>query len=219
MALQTSGAITLAEIQTEFGGANPISMSEYYAGGAYVPSGTTGTNGAVPTSGQISFSQFYGTSDFVMPTITLGNHTLTITSDDVDPITASIYFILQTGGNAIGTSSSTALDGGVVELDSVGQVTQSDFSIEQWLDGGLSSDVSVYVTQTSGSALVAGSDALNTYLNMGTTRQWGLQSTRSTLGSQAKAATLSFSLVQASNTANVLDTATINLSCQVSVTT
>lgn len=67
MALQTSGAITLAEIQTEFGGANPISMSEYYAGGAYVPSGTSGTNGAVPTSGQISFSQFYGTSDYTAP--------------------------------------------------------------------------------------------------------------------------------------------------------
>jgi hypothetical protein len=65
MTLQTSGAITLAQIQTEFGGANPISMSEYYAGGAYVPAGTSGTNGAVPSSGQISFSQFYGTSDFV----------------------------------------------------------------------------------------------------------------------------------------------------------
>lgn len=67
MALQTSGAITLAQIQTEFGGANPISMNEYYAGGAYVPSGTSGTNGAVPTSGQISFSQFYGTSDYTAP--------------------------------------------------------------------------------------------------------------------------------------------------------
>ena len=60
-ALQSSGAITLAQIQTEFGGSNPISMSEYYRGGSYVPShgGTTG----IPSSGQISMSQFYGKQD------------------------------------------------------------------------------------------------------------------------------------------------------------
>lgn len=65
MTLQTTGALTLAQIQTEFGGVNPISLNEYYAGGANVPSGTSGTNGAVPASGQISMSQFYGTSDVV----------------------------------------------------------------------------------------------------------------------------------------------------------
>jgi hypothetical protein len=62
MALPTSGPLTLAQIQTEFGGSNPISLSEYYAGGAYVPSGTTGTNGAVPSSGAISIANFYGTA-------------------------------------------------------------------------------------------------------------------------------------------------------------
>ena len=62
MTLQTSGAISLANIQTEFSGANPIGINEYYAGGSYVPAGTSGTNGAVPSSGQISFSQFYGTA-------------------------------------------------------------------------------------------------------------------------------------------------------------
>ena len=63
MTLQTSGAISLSQIQTEFGGANPIAMSEYYAGGANVPGGTSGVNGAVPASGTISVSMFYGTSD------------------------------------------------------------------------------------------------------------------------------------------------------------
>jgi len=62
MAIQTSGAITLSDIQTEFGGSNPVSLSEYYAGGSYVPSGTSGTNGSVPASGAISLSNFYGTS-------------------------------------------------------------------------------------------------------------------------------------------------------------
>jgi len=62
MALPTSGALPLSDIQTEFGGSNPVSLSEYYAGGSYVPSGTSGTNGAVPASGGISLSDFYGTS-------------------------------------------------------------------------------------------------------------------------------------------------------------
>lgn len=61
MALPTSGALSLQAIQTEFGGTNPISLSEYYAGGLYVPAGTTGTNGIVPSSGLISFDKFYGT--------------------------------------------------------------------------------------------------------------------------------------------------------------
>lgn len=56
MALPASGTITLADIQTEFGGSNPISLSEYYRGGAYV----TPNNTNVPTSGTISLSNFYG---------------------------------------------------------------------------------------------------------------------------------------------------------------
>lgn len=61
MTLQSSGAISLSQIQTEFGGSNPVSMSEYYAGGANVPGSTSGVNGAVPASGTISMSKFFGT--------------------------------------------------------------------------------------------------------------------------------------------------------------
>lgn len=57
MTLQSSGAISLNDIQNEFGGANPIGMNEYYAGGSYVPSGT----GSIPSSGTINFAQFYST--------------------------------------------------------------------------------------------------------------------------------------------------------------
>lgn len=56
MALQSSGAINLAQIQTEFGGVNPISISEYYRNGLYV----TSNNINVPVSGPIAFSNFYG---------------------------------------------------------------------------------------------------------------------------------------------------------------
>jgi hypothetical protein len=66
MPLPTSGALSLNDIQTEFGGTNPISLNEYYAGGAFVPAGTSGTNGAVPTSGTISILNFYGTQAVIL---------------------------------------------------------------------------------------------------------------------------------------------------------
>lgn len=57
--------LSLQQIQTEFGGTNPIALNEYYAGGANVPSGTVGyPNGGgpvpIPTSGTISINNFYG---------------------------------------------------------------------------------------------------------------------------------------------------------------
>jgi hypothetical protein len=64
MPLPTSGPLSLTDIQTEFGGSNPIGLNEYYAGGGLVPAGTTGTNGAVPSSGQIAISNFYGTQAY-----------------------------------------------------------------------------------------------------------------------------------------------------------
>ena len=36
MTLQSSGAISLAQVQTEYGGSNPISFNEYLRNGTYV---------------------------------------------------------------------------------------------------------------------------------------------------------------------------------------
>lgn len=56
-------AISLNDIQTEFGGSGEIGINEYYAGGSYVGSGTANSTGtAIPTSGQISFLNFSGAS-------------------------------------------------------------------------------------------------------------------------------------------------------------
>ena len=57
MALQSSGAISLNDIATEFGGSTPHSLSEYY-----------GVASGVPSSGTISFDDFYGTSSDSTPT-------------------------------------------------------------------------------------------------------------------------------------------------------
>jgi hypothetical protein len=54
-------AISLGNIQTEFGGSNPIAISEYYAGAGLVAAGTANaTSVAIPTSGTISFANFSG---------------------------------------------------------------------------------------------------------------------------------------------------------------
>ena len=51
-ALPSSGPLSMSQIQGEFGGSNPISLSEYYGAAA-----------GVPSSGVISISDFYGKSD------------------------------------------------------------------------------------------------------------------------------------------------------------
>ena len=61
MTIKASGTLSFSEIQAEFGGAHPISLSEYYRGGGRVPSGTS----AIPASGAIKLSNFYGTSNIV----------------------------------------------------------------------------------------------------------------------------------------------------------
>lgn len=72
MALPTSGTISLADIQDEFGGPSaPISLGNYYAGGGNVPAGTSGTNGAVPASGTLGLYHFYGTTKSTDPTVGL----------------------------------------------------------------------------------------------------------------------------------------------------
>tara|TARA_B100001057_G_scaffold106067_1_gene103692 strand:+ start:1653 stop:2303 length:651 start_codon:yes stop_codon:yes gene_type:complete len=71
MTLQSSGAISLSQIQSEWGGSSPISLSEYYRNS--LPSGRT-NYGSIPTSGAISMSNFFGTNSAVASiTIATGN--------------------------------------------------------------------------------------------------------------------------------------------------
>lgn len=73
MALPVTGPLSLSEIQTEFGGAQPISMGEYYKGGPYVNQYSLAPN--VPISGPIAISDFYGANHYVpqLRTVTLAD--------------------------------------------------------------------------------------------------------------------------------------------------
>lgn len=78
MAVKSSGTLSFnTDIVGEFSGDTPHSLSEYYRNGSYV----TPNNTNVPTSGEISFSDFYGgtatvsASDVITPVTINGQST------------------------------------------------------------------------------------------------------------------------------------------------
>ena len=107
MALPASGAISLANIQTEFGGSTPTSISEYYRGGGLVTSNNTG----VPETGQISISNFYGAAGLatIYEQVLTGSGTFT-------PLYAGVSAIItmQSGGGGGNRSGNWSQYGGAV---------------------------------------------------------------------------------------------------------
>lgn len=71
MAIQSSGQISLLDIYNEFGGPSnvDINLFNYYRGGLYVPDESF--NNSIPTSGQISLFDFYGTYAFIYAFFTI----------------------------------------------------------------------------------------------------------------------------------------------------
>lgn len=126
MTLPTSGPISLFSLQSEFGGATPIGMNEYYRGGGLVdPNIIAGTgsfqtdpmtpNGGpvlIPSSGTIQASHFYGTQSLIV-----GNSGIIsapvdsdVTSDFVDvTLPAGVdlirFFLVGAGGGGGGNDT------------------------------------------------------------------------------------------------------------------
>jgi hypothetical protein len=134
MALKTSGFLRLSEIQGEFGGDNPISMSEYYRSGIYVPDISINLN--IPTSSTINVSDFYGSgasvSSFTITASTTSVNegdsvTFTINTSDSD---GTLYWTLSTSDltNSDFTSPANAvtLGGSVLITGNTGTV---DFTL------------------------------------------------------------------------------------------
>ena len=108
MTLQTSGTITLSQIQSEHGGANPIGMNELYRGGSNVQNhnNTDGTLNptAIPTSGTISINQFYGSSNNAT---VVGNNFAVMTSGTYQEV--GKFPNLYTGYDARTSGSTTGI--------------------------------------------------------------------------------------------------------------
>jgi hypothetical protein len=105
MPLPTSGQLSLNDIQVEFGGTNPISLTEYYAGGGFVPAGTSGTNGAVPSSGTISVLSFYGTQSVILKGYWGGGNWSQVPVSVALPVTNEIDGIQFSNESAINPSA------------------------------------------------------------------------------------------------------------------
>ena len=91
-----TGAASFSDIQTEFGGSNPISLNEYYTGGGLTKSniGSFAPNG-IPSSGTISVNDFRGAQN-------VGEtHSFVITRG-----TGSLFSTNYYGFNAFATGSS-----------------------------------------------------------------------------------------------------------------
>lgn len=74
MTIKSSGSsLAISEIAAEFGGSTPHSLSEYYRGGSLVPSASS-TSG-IASSGAITMSSFYGTSNRIAITLTISGDT------------------------------------------------------------------------------------------------------------------------------------------------
>ena len=104
MTIPSSGSLAISAIQTEFGGSNPISMSEYYAGGANTPAGTTGNNGTIPSSGALDFNDFRGSTKASFMTATGGSITTT-GNFKVHSFTGSSTFTVTNAGVGYSFSS------------------------------------------------------------------------------------------------------------------
>lgn len=187
MTLPSSGPLTLANIQTEFGGSNPISLSEYYAGGSYVPAGTTGTYGAVPSSGTISIRNFYGTSNVV---ISITDQTIS----DLDASAAYAYYILTSGG--------------LVQSSTQGGGT-SPTTLETWCTPtSQASNYEALVTVTSGS-LSGGTSG--SWVALSSSRAWYVEEFSSGASNQC----IFTVQIRRIGTSTTLDTATITLEATV----
>ena len=68
MSIPTSGAVTLADIIAEFGGATTQPLHDYVRGGSYVPN--TATNAGVPISPPITIDDLRGASAYTALSIT-----------------------------------------------------------------------------------------------------------------------------------------------------
>ena len=111
MAIASSGAISISDLSSEFGGSGARSLSDYYAGAGLVASLLTDSSGnAVPSSSTIKLSDFYTTAKFVAGSFT----TLSGSSTATVPTGANamhVQFAVAGGGGGCGGADYDSVGG------------------------------------------------------------------------------------------------------------
>jgi len=167
MALQGTGAISLADLATEFGDSAPHSMSEFYAGGSLVGA----HNSSVPSSGAISLSNFYNataalvlditsnTSDYDILTAATaaGYNAATDTTPIIVNVAAGVDITATSGNPGITTGALNAASDVTINIAATASVCGFDGA--QGANGG---------TNSAGSAGGNGTDAIKFAVASGT---------------------------------------------------
>lgn len=189
MTLPTSGPLSLNDIKGEFGGPASPSLGDYYAGGTYVPAGTSGTYGAVPTAGNpISIRNFYGTTSLV------------VNFNDCY-VDGGYQYYTSIAGYQICGNTSGAITIGNAYTDINGTYSQ----FEQWVTPtSAASNYEVYATYTGNAP--SGS-VTSSWVSCSSNPIWYV----STTGNDSKSTTLTLQVRKVSTT-TVIDTWNVYLS-------
>lgn len=150
MTLPASGSISLSQIATEFGGSAPHSLSEYYRGGANVQNRPP--NVAIPTSGTIKLTDFYGASS--SPAVDLAGP-----------------YVAASGGTAGTATARITVDSAGLQQSKIG--ASSYVTENTWLNFGANTDYEVRATlgTTTGSGSTGGS-AFGSWISCATGGEW-----------------------------------------------
>lgn len=188
MALPASPPISMSQVYAEFGGAGQP-LTAFVRGGAYVPN--TGTNAGVPTAPPISLQQLLGAAATIPTTINISNHTVDGTGFVGGGTAVAIFNLLNTG---------VANGNGDTFVDYPGE----------WKTGP--DAASLYEARwTPVSGPTPTGSAVNTWLNLGTSRGWEVS--RSAVGLTTIVGTVE---IRRASDGVVLDSATITLSVEIS---
>ena len=230
MALPTT-SLSFSALQTEFGGSNPISLSEYYrgAGGGYVPSGTTSAYGTIPTSGQINLGVFRGTQK-VVELVNITNHTIDTSRTSYGDGSSSALSEINLNTNGVmtllgsvtwlsgyGVEGSIIIDGNDYFTATQAGSTSGQVPVtNQWLQSGTPSLYSARATIISGTTPNGSTrvryGTFGSWISMTSGASWGVAAySTSDQRSAASNVTFTLDIALTSDTSNILDTATITL--------
>ena len=141
MALQTRGSISLLDIAAEFDPDYddnlPYALTDFYSGGAYVPAGATnGAGDAIPASGRISLTDFYGAPGAAAILVTITGSRAALDADARRTFGSTVgsggsgaatrRWLVSGDASIIGSSTGASV---VVEADSVGSAGGFDLSL------------------------------------------------------------------------------------------
>ena len=182
-----SNAISLGAIQTEFGGANPISMSEYYknGGGGYVVTADTAPN--VPTSGAITFGNFHSAAKAGV---------LETTNWTASDVVTGATSVAESVHNTDGT---TTLSGNVSTTPSTPKWWTNTSPAATWMS-----------YSSTGAGTITGGLAASTRYQLNVSRTLGV--TRTTFGVSSRTFTISY--YDASSGGTLLGTRTFTASAE-----